>query len=94
MKFPYQQLILAAGAGDEQVGKFVVEYGFEPCAEALVSEVASRCEPPALARPVRVHLDLHHEEQRVGYVLTLSADGIATAPGDPTRPEDASPPTW
>jgi len=81
--FPYRQLILAAGASDEEVGKLVVEYGFAECAAALVSEVVSRCEPPALDRPVLVLLDLHHEEQRIGHVLTLSADGIASVPGNP-----------
>lgn len=85
--FPYQQLILAAGGTDEQVAKLIVEYGLDAVAAAVAAEVASRCDPPALDRPVRVHLDLHHEDERIGYVLTLSGDGVATAAADPARPE-------
>jgi len=84
--FPYQQVILAAGAGDEDIRKLVVEYGFEPYAAALVSEVASRVAPPVLAKPVAVHLDLRYEEQQSGHVLTLSAESISTEPGSPARP--------
>ncbi len=81
-QFPVESLVVAAGARDEDMRKLVVEYGLDTYAGALVAEVVSRCEPPAVPAPVPVALELHHDDQSVQHLLHVGPDGIGWEPTD------------
>lgn len=69
-----ERLALAGGGSDDDIDVIVKEAGLAAVVDALVTEVAFRCDEPQNTRVVHVGLELDHGDERRLVVLRVQRD--------------------
>jgi demethylmacrocin O-methyltransferase len=78
-----EELIAATSGG---LGDACAALGLRRAAPALVDELVSRCEAPAIDDGVEIHLRIAFHTERVDYVVRFGDRTVAAEPGVPGSP--------